>query len=280
MKKIILFLGLFIISFNSFTQIEPVNQEVLNKFLKTTTFAVKEDIGYVGYNVLIERSLESLWNLTPIKFMSLIEFRDREHSEDNSYLVLSEARYSTKDRVYKFNMLNLVLGGEAEYLPDMPEVVSIPFSFYKEVEDHYLYKIGAIIHLMHYYINFSKDNPDAKIGTVVKNYSAELKNLELWFTKEDLSQEVNTIEKVKQIYPYKVKLATKEEIRKAIEEKAEDVAIFYRLGPEGKVRGESKCWNFIIATKDGKPFYYASHKVNSEVPNALTAKDFKKLRKL
>ena len=90
---------------------------------------------------------------------------------------------------------------------------------------------------------------------------------------------MNTIEKVKAIYPYPVRFASREEIQAAIMERKPGVAILHKVGPEGSANGDMKCWKFIVSVSDGNPLYFDSHKIDSKKPDALLEDDLIKLSK-
>jgi hypothetical protein len=112
-----------------------------------------------------------------------------------------------------------------------------------------------------------------------KDNAGKAKTYELWLRKEELPADLNTLEKIKAVYPYPVKLATREEIQAAIIARNPKVAILHKVGPEGSVQGDMKCWKFIVSVADGNPLYFDSHMIDSKKPDALLEDDFKKLAK-
>jgi len=111
-----------------------------------------------------------------------------------------------------------------------------------------------------------------------KNLTADIKNKTLYLTKEDLPKELNSEAKIKAIYPFPVKIVTREEIEAAIDKKDENVVFLHKVGPEGSKR-KARCFKTIIGVSDAKLYYFSWHMIGDKAPDALLAKDFKKLAK-
>ena len=114
------------------------------------------------------------------------------------------------------------------------------------------------------------------IKDIFNNHSSEVKTKELWLTKSDLSASVNTVEKIKNIYPYKVVITSEEAIQQAIDNKQNNVAFLHKVG-DSKIRN-AVCFKFIINCSDGKLLYGDYHTISQKEPNGFLPKDFNALQ--
>ena len=96
--------------------------------------------------------------------------------------------------------------------------------------------------------------------------------------KDELGPNVNTDSKIKKVYPYKFKIATREEIENAIKTENDNVVFLHKIGPEG-TKKKARCYNLILGAKDAKLYYFEYHMISSKKPDGFTIKDFKKLAK-
>ncbi|MGD0712061.1 MAG: hypothetical protein ABR968_12890, partial [Bacteroidales bacterium] len=177
----------------------------------------------------------------------------------------------------KYNFLNLVLGGNAD-LNAMPDLGSVPLSYVDVDEASYLYKIGGLLLFMQTHIKYTNDHPGVKLELTNKDSGIDIKTKELWLLKEELPPNFNTLDKIKTVYPYTVKLVSKDDIKKAIEDKNPNVVYLHKVGPEGTMSG-GKCWKFLVTANNGEVLYYDGHMIDSSNPDAFLVKDFKSIGK-
>lgn len=275
-------------------QVKSATPEDIARFLKSKTYVVLEDDPFSAFNAYVQENMQKAWTITPFEIISLADFESKCGDPNASFLLIAEARFSeTKSSLfrsntdlfdnsdtYNYDILNLVMGNKSKNLNQMPDLVTVPIC-YTAVEDDesFDYKMGVMIYFIQYYVDFCSKNPGKDIRELEKLNAGKVHNYELWLRKEELPANFNTVEKIKTVYPYPVKLATREEIQAAIARKDPKVAILHKIGPEGAVQGDMKCWKFIVSVSDGNPLYFDSHMISSDKPDALLEDDFKKLAK-
>ena len=163
----------------------------------------------------------------------------------------------------------------------MPDLCSIPISYVDVEEDVYNYKMGLIIRFLQSHIKITREHPELNSSNIIKYYNKNTSNIHnktLYVTKNDLSKEVNSLTKIKKIYPYKVKIATREEIKQVIDNHDKNAVILHKVGPEHSKR-KARCYNTILGADDAKLYYFSYHMISNKKPEGLLAKDFKKMAK-
>ncbi|MEI8202827.1 MAG: hypothetical protein WCH34_07435 [Bacteroidota bacterium] len=280
-KNILLFVLVSTLS-NLHSQTQFANEQQLNAFLKTTTYVVLEETPFSLFNASIENVMKKHWTITPFKIITADEFTKTNRNPQNSFIYISLAQFSgnNSDNLNTFNILNLILGDKSGNINKMPDIGSVPLS-YEEVEDEaYAYKLGGLIMAMQYYVNYKIQHPKESIQDLAKKNVGEIKTKELWLVAKELAPDMNTLDKIKKVYPYKVKLVSEEEIEKAIEEKNTNVVFLHKISPEeAKKNSKAQCWIFIISASDGKPLYFDQHKIDNQHPDGLLSDDFKNFAK-
>jgi len=246
--------------------------------LKSKTLIVKDENPFSSFNDSLKVCLKKFWTITPYEFISMEQFEIKKTNKAYSFIMLSDAEVNEGGVDCKYNFLNLILGGNSD-LNKMPDLGSVPLSYDGVDENTYLYKLGGILVFMQNHIKYANAHPDSKLKLVNKDSQTDIKKKELWLLKDELAPDCNTLDKIKSVYPYTVKLVTKEEIKQAIENKNPNVVYLHKVGPAGTVEG-AKCWKFLITANDGEVLYYDNHKVDSSNPDAFLKKDFKAIAKL
>ncbi len=279
MKKATLVLVFIMMAIFTFGQIKIATDKDIVAFKKSATLLVLDDDNMTEYNDVIKACMNTFWKITPFEVINVNDFEKKRKDPKYSFIILSEASIKHFNDFYNFNILNFVLGCSTGTIDDMPDLGSVPLSYVDVDEESYLYKMGAFLLYMQLNITNSALNENIKVQNLKDVCSPELKNKELWFVKEDLANEVNTIEKIKKIYPYTVKIVSTEEIEKAINEKNPNVAFLHKVGPEDPEKNYGYCMNFIITAKEGQLLYANDHKIEANEPDAFLAKDFKKMAK-
>ena len=284
MKKLFLFFAGISFIGNIVAQIPVANQSQISNFYKSTTLVVKDNSLMSSFNLAMEEAMEKYWTATPYKFISPTELD--KYQKDNQYSFIMKARIRYDANLAKdveYNFLTLVLGDRyAESITLMPDLCSFPLSYDKADADSYLYKIGAILLFMQAHVKNTQENPDLSGENIVKFYNknaTEFNKKTLYIEKKDLSPDINSLSKVQKIYPGKVKLATPEEIQKAIDEKNPDVVFLHKVGPT-KNSSIARCWKMILGAEDANLYYFDHHKITKKNPDGLLDSDLKKFKKM
>ena len=278
MKKFIIVIALSILAFKLSAQINFANETEIKTFLKSKTLVVLDGNPTSTYNETIKEMMKKFWTITPYDFISIEKFDEKKTDKAFSFIMLSDAEQTEDGVKCSYNFLNFILGGKAS-LTNMADLGSVPLSYSEVDESNYLYKIGGILIFMQAHVKYASEHPTIVPKLVNKNSGIDLKNKELWLLKEELPSDFNTIEKIKTVYHYKVKLVTKEDIKKAIDDKNPDVVYLHKVGPQGTIKG-GKCWKFIVTAKEGEVLYYDGHTIDETHPDAFLQKDLKNISKL
>jgi hypothetical protein len=279
MKKSGFLIIFTLITLVTFGQIKVATDKDIAAFKKSKTLLVLDENNPSDFNDVIETCMKSFWTITPYEVISINDFEKKRKDPKYSFIILSEASIKHLNDFYNFNILNFVLGCSTGTIDDMPDLGSVPLSYVEVDEESYLYKMGAFLMYMQLNITNPALNENIKVQNLKDVCSPDLKKKELWFVKEDLANDINTIEKIKKIYSYPVKIVTAEEIEKAINEKKPNVAFLHKVGPEDTDVNSGYCMNFIISASNGQLLYSNDHKIEADSPDAFLVKDFKKIGK-
>lgn len=262
--------------FSIHAQINFANATQIKLFLKSKTLVVIDDNPSSKYNETIKAAMQKFWTITPYEFITTAQFDAKKVNISYSFILLSDAEQTEDGVKCTYNFLNLILGGKGGDLTNMPDLGSVPLSYEDVDEDNYLYKIGGILLFMQTHVKYANDHPTIVPKLINKDSGIDIHTKELWLLKDELPANFNTLEKIKTIYPYKVKLVTKDDIKKAIDDENPDVVYMHKVGPQGTMQG-GKCWKFLVTAKEGEVLYYDGHKVDATHPDAFLQKDFKSI---
>lgn len=257
--------------------------EQIQQFLNTTTYVVLENNPMLQYNILIKETVEKHWDLTPFEFVtfSTDEFEEARMDPTKSFLIVNKMYFERDKTKAKYDYLCVQLGGDYEFVNQMPDIAQVPICYDGTEEDYYAYKLGMLCRFLQNHIKLTQEHTELNSKNILKYYyknlTADVKEKTLYVTKSDLAKNFG-IKDVKAIYPGKVELKTKEEVQAAIDNHDEDVVFVHKVGPEGKKR-KARCYNTIVGASDAKLYYFSYHMISDKKPEGLTKKDWKKLAK-
>ncbi len=256
--------------------------EELEAFLKTKTLVVLEDNPMLEYNFDIQDVVKANWTITPYEFISIKEFHEKFMDPQYSFLIMNQVQFDKDDSKPEYNFLSVWLGSDKikdyEYLP---EICGVPLSYKSVDESSYLYKLGTLIRFMQNHIQLIYKNPDLISPNIFKHYNdnmGDIKEKTLYLVKDDLQKSINTTDKIKKVYPYKVKITTKDVIKEAIKNKDKDVVFLHKIGPEGTLL-KARCYKMLVGAADANFYYFDMHMINDKSPDGLLLKDLKKIVK-
>jgi len=164
---------------------------------------------------------------------------------------------------------------------EMPDIVAVPLAYYNVEEDNYVYKLAVLLRFMQNHANLIKAHPEIISANVFKHYNDSIRDIRdktLYILENELSKNVNSAARIKKIYPYPFKIATKEEIEQAIEERNPDIVFLHKVGPEG-TKVDARCYKIIIGAADANFYYFDYHKISDKDPDGFLESDFKNLVK-
>jgi hypothetical protein len=286
MKKNAIFLALLVMSsFIGKAQITVPTQEQLQQFKKTKTIIMLEANALRVYNEQIQETAKKHWTITPYEFMTFDEkvYDTLRLNPNLSFLLLDNVFFKRDKELAKYQFLNITLGGNYTTVKHNPTISGMPISYADVDEGTYDYKLGLILRFIEQHVHNLVANPNIKSsGKAMKFYADNRKkihNKTLYLTKEELTPDVNTEAKIKKVYPYKVKIATAEEIESIIDKKDPEAVILHQVAP-GKDHKKARCWNTVLGADDAALYYFNWFSIKKgKRPQGLSAKDFKKLAK-
>lgn len=280
MRKIIFFVFL-IASFNNlFSQDYIPTKEDLLRFPKTKTFIVLEDNPLSEYNLDLKSVSPAEWKITPYDFISIKEFDKKRLDPACSFIILSKVKFDKDKTNATYTFMSLLLGGNAYSLSSMPDLCSLPLSYSGGGDEEYAYKVGIFLRFFQAHVKMLMDDPSLASVNILTHYNknmADLKGKTLYLVAGELNKDVNTLSKIRKVYPGEVKLVTKDDIQQAIADK-KDVVFLHKVGPEG-TNMKDRVYKILIGAADARFYYFDYHKLTDDKPDAFLISDFKSLAK-
>lgn len=281
MKRITIIALLICFSTSIFAERNLVRPEDVKAFLKSTTYVVLEDNPMSGYNFKIKEAVEKSWKITPYKFITSKEFEPMRNDIEKSFLVLIQMKFD-KDKIPAvYNFMSISMGAAVKKLTDMPDVCSVPLSYFGVPEDNYIYKIEGLIRFMQAHIKLIDQNPALIKNNIYDYYNKNTKDVktkELWVVENDLEKTTRELVKIRKNYPFTVKVVTADNIEKAIAEKNTNVVYLHKVGPDG-TRLQARCYKILLGAGDDQAYYYEVHTISKSdgEGDGLLDSDFKKI---
>ena len=282
-KCVRLIIILLVLSYGQciFSQSYMPTKEDLEAFFKTKTLVVLEDNPLLLYNINIKEVVEKHWTITPFEFISFKEFEEKRVDPQYSFLLMTQVTFANDKLDARYDFLQLLLGKNTFRVNQMPELCSVPLCYHGVYEDSYVYKLGTLVRFIQKHMNNLKKDPGMLSSNVLEQYNKNMKNIQgktLYLVEDELAKEVNSVARIKSVYPYKVRIVTREDIEEAINNEDENVVFLHKVGPEG-TRIHARCYKVLIGAKDGEFYYFDYHMINNKNPDGFLESDFKKLAK-
>jgi hypothetical protein len=280
--RILVLLGIMVLSTASFAQEYVPTKEELNRFFNTTTKVVLDPNPISRYNPKMKAAVEANWDLTEYEYMKYPKFEEERKNPEYSFLVENIVVFEKDKTKAHYRFLSLLLGENTLLMENMPTIVAVPVS-YKEVEEKYwAYKLGVILRFIQNHVKLMKENPEIISDNIFEYYNKNIEDIKdktLYLVKDELAEEVNTREEIKEYYPYDFKIVTREEVETAINEQNENVVFLHKVGPQGS-RLKARCYKILMGAKDANFYYFDYHTVvRGKRPDVFLKKDFKKLKR-
>lgn len=251
----------------------------IKQFMASKTCVVLESDPFSAYNSYIKEAVKSYWNITPYEFIEVNEFNVRRLNPAYSFIVLTETNFDRDKSGSVFNFINLLVGKKVNKLSELPEICAIPLAFVGVDGMEYGYKLGIILSFIQKHAKMIAEDPSLTGRQYLKYYNKyvpEVSKKTILVKKEDLSPDISTIESIKAIYPYDIKIVTEDDIVDAITKKAPNTLILHKVGPVGEWK-TGYCFKMLIGTDDANMYYYNHHLIDKKNPNGLLESDLKRL---
>jgi hypothetical protein len=256
----------------------PTSEDI-KAFFTTKTLVVLEDNPLMEYNYIIKDIMKKEWNVTEYDFISSGEFEEKRKDPQYSFLYMARVTFESDNTDATYRFLHLSLGGDYFRLNEMPDLVALPLAYYDVEEENYSYKLALLVRFIQNHVRLISEHPEIISANVFKHYNDNIKDIRdktLYILESELSSEVNSAARIKKVYPYKFKIATREEIAEAIDERNPDVVFLHKVGPEG-TKEHARCYKVIIGAADANFYYFDYHSVSDKNPDGFLEDDFKKL---
>ena len=264
---------------NAFSQITYPTPRDAEKLMNTKTLVVLEDNMFSSFNSHIKAVVNEFWDITEFEFVSAKEFNEKRRDEQYSFLVPVQTSFQKDKSNTQWVFLNLLLGAKTKAIAGMPEFCSIPLYVISEEEEEYGYYLPLIIQFIQKRVAQIKENPDVESLENLTYYNKNIPMLEnktIFVLENDLSPEINTIEKIAEYYPGKIKIVASDEMGEVIKAKSGNIVVLHSVGP-GTAEDVGRCYKMLFGADDSQMYFYNYHTINPKRPDGLLSRDLKRL---
>lgn len=253
----------------------------LEQFYTTKTYVVLEDSPMSDFNFEIKEVIGKVWNLTEFDFIKQAEFPDKSKDPNASFIYTSMVSFERDKTDSRYIFLHLSLGGDNLTMDDLRDLVSIPLGYAGADPENYIYKLGIMLKFMQSHLKLITENPSIISANIFKYYNNNISSAHeksIYFIESELTREIGTAARIKQFYPYKFKIVTREDIREAIHNQDENIVFLHKVGPEDN-RQKARSYKILIGAGDANFYYFDYHMVSDKNPDGFLVSDLKKLAK-
>lgn len=280
MKKILLLLFAIIISYKLFSQKAVGNKKDIERFYKTTTCIVLEDVTLSQYNVFITKAVEKFWKITPYKFITYKEFETQKNNPNLSFLLQTEI-YPEKKYDIRYNALTLVLGEPGKKFEELPEIGSFPLTFNTQEDWEYLHKLGTFLIFIqnHVQTTYKEKLNQLNVLNYYKKNAPSVGNKTIYFTQNQLSEEIDTEEKIKKYTNLNAKIVDLDKIQEIIFSDDTTAIIAHLVTSTEDYTGTIKSFKYLIGANDGRIYYFDEKTTTNKDLFYFTKEELKNLKK-
>ena len=262
------------------------DKKQIEEFFKSKTMIVMDADPLIGYNIVVADAVKQYWTVTPYEIITSERFDKVRNDPKLSFIFLSKVQLGRDVEEVYYLYMNVVMGARVKDITDLPELLSLPLAYTGVDEDDYVDKLPLMIRFAQVHLDNLKAAKNPRLVYNLNNLGTESQRLKdqilsqlvkektLLVKESDLSEQVNTLEKIQKEYSGTVKIVSSEEIIKAIEEKAPNTAVLHQVGPaEDENKGRS--YRQIFGTDDAKLYYYNHQTISQRQPAGMLARDFR-----
>ena len=250
-----------------------------DSFYNSKTLVVMDPSPMSDFNFKIKEVMQKHWKISDYEFITEQEFEDMKGNPGYSFLLTTIVTFDKDKTKARYNFLSLLRGKENTKISDMPDLCSIPLAYLRVEDESYAYKMDAFITFIQNHVKLMTEHPELIKANVFKYYNKNVKSLKdktLYLVAEDVEPTINTQKKLQKVYPYDVKIVSRDEVMEAIERKDPDVVFLHKVGPEG-TRYKARCYKFIMGAADTQLYYFDYHMITPKKRDYLLEKDLKKM---
>ena len=263
----------------SFSQAPFPTPEEAGRIPQITTMVVLENDMFSSYNIYVKDAMEKHWKLTPFEFISTAEFENLRKDPDYGFLVLTGTSFEQdKGHVY-YNFLNFLLGKDVREIEEMPELCSFPLSYSEADEEEYVYKLELVIRFMQQHAEMILKDPSVtalQFLTYYNKNTSELVDKTLLLEADDLAEDINTEEEIRELIDHTFRIVARDEIEAAIAEKRPHTVILHKVGPEN-TSNTGRTYKVLIGCDDARVYYFNYHTINRRNSDGFLKSDFRRI---
>jgi len=259
-------------------QNKQVTKEQMELFKNSVTYVVMDNDPLLGYNITVKSAMEKYWKITTFKYISNEEFETQRKDKNKSFLLLTRTTLTRDKENTDYLYINLLMGDNVDKIDEMPEVITLPLHYTGVEENSYVYKMGVMIRFVQEHAKTLMTSDRISQYRDLKYYNrniSEIKKKTLLIEESDLAEEVNTMEKIKAIYPYNIRIVSSAEIEKAVFAQTPNTLIAHQISP-GPNDKTGRCYKILYGVDDNKIYYYYFVKISDVRPASFLAFDFKR----
>jgi hypothetical protein len=277
LKKGIFIFSLGVLALSANANPHLASKLLIERFKNTKTCIVLED-GLSSYNVFIKETIPRFWKSTEYEFIDQQEFEKRRFDPKYSFVVLMKDVFSKDPAGVSYTYLNLVMGGPAKSLTDMPELCSIPIAYSSDNRFDYGYVVPVMVKFMQKHVKIleKKRFLISMEGLKYYNMRESFKDKKFLLNKDKLAPDANSVEKIRTVYPYNISLLSTSEIKDALASNPTNTLFNYHVGPAENMAA-GKCFEMIFDF-EGNLYYYSFRKITNENQDGFNLKDFIRIR--
>jgi hypothetical protein len=260
-------------------QNKQVTKDQLGLFKKSTTYVVMDNNPMLGYNITIKAAVDKYWKITPFKVISYETFDSIRNKPDHSFILLTKANLTKDKREAEYLYLNILMGSRVKEINDMPEILTLPLDYTGVDENSYTYKVGVMIRFAQEHVKLMMSSDRITQFRNLKYYNINVRDIKtktLLVEQRDLSEEVNSLEKIKAIYSYPVKIVSSDDIEKAVFNQTPNTLILHQIEP-GEEDNIGRSYKIIYGVDDNKIYYFNFENISQKRPAGMLAKDFRRI---
>jgi hypothetical protein len=281
MKRILIVVLFLAAQFSIYAQDHVPEVEDYQNFMKSKTLVLLEKNPMSDFNMAIRKVMENSWTLTDYQFIDDAEFEAYRNNSSYSFLMITKASFARDRTKARYNFLSLLMAERATKVRNMPDLCSLPLAYEQVEDDSYSYKIEAFIRFMENHVQLMLNDPSLISKNPFKYYNKkkkdDLENKVLFLTKEELAKEIDTEAEIRDIYPHKFEIVSREDVAQAIADKREDVVFLHKVGPE-KTRIRARVYKMLVGAGDPNFYYFDYEMMKKAQDDAFQEKDLKKIR--
>lgn len=275
MKKLETLALLIFLSANVIAQgVKPKTIDV-ERFFKSNTSVL-----LFNENVFLDAAfkdyLGKYWKVTPLQYIGPKEFEEVRTDAKNSFLSITEVRYSNDKAENPYYFLTLSVGGNAASYADMPDLGFIPFSTTIDDADENTYMIPIMLEFLQKHVQNLKRNPkvvEESLRYYNKNVS-ELENKTILICKDDVTSAVSD-ERMKKKNKNDIRFVSREEIMKAVEERRPNTVVSFLVYP--KDLDNARCYKMLFGADDANLYFYGYHRAGGIQKGGFTRWDIERI---